>query len=196
MGDAPSQLWSNVMKIKTLTLLLLTSLFLLGTSSVFAQGFDPNIFKQNKVPVEQDFLDTIQIFAEASPSKVSAQDSFDIKVQGRVDSEMHIYSNTFQGEYAPEPTHIALASSDFQIEKKKSESKPLTLFDETFETKLKTHKNEFWMKQSFRFKADKKKTWKTGPKVLSGYLEFQVCNNRICSVPLQKEFTVEVMVTP
>lgn len=150
---------------------------------VFAKDLDFQEFSARKNASDNEAR-KIQIFAEISPKKKSAGGKISVTVHGRIDASRHIYSVFSQGEFAPEPTKVLISSPLLKPVGAVKESKPVKIKDQAFGINLFVHKNEFWIQQEYRVLDSVKK----GSYQLEGVLTYQICDNRICSLPKREPF--------
>jgi hypothetical protein len=147
-------------------------------------------------PIAGDKQDTIaldkslSIFAEFSHKQSATKTEIILTIHGRVDEGFHVYSIHPQGDFAPDPTQLILESKILNLTGALKESKPQTIIDDAFRLPLKVHKNEFWLRQKCSIAKDVKQ----GLHNIRGYIQYQVCNNRICSLPLRKHFQEKVQI--
>lgn len=132
-------------------------------------------------------LEALSLFAESKPDTIEAGQTLTIRIWGRINSGFHIYSVKTQGEFAPIPTQFILESNDLNAVTDFSESKTETIYDAAFDQELQVHTNDFWLEQDYRV-SDK---LAPGIHRIEGVLFFQICDNRICSLPLEKEFSTQ-----
>ncbi len=161
-------------------------LVFISLKSVFAEqaGFELNEqFKAQNT--EKVYL---QVFAEITPSPVSAN-SIMLSIFGRIEPNYHIYSIHKQGEFSPEPTKLKLHSL-LTKESDLTESSPILIIDEAYGQSLKVHKNDFWLK--CRYSLSEKMT--SGTHLISGVIQYQICDNNICSLPLEKVFEAQLKI--
>lgn len=126
----------------------------------------------------------VELFVEFEPSKAKKEERIKLKVWGRIKSGYHIYSVQNQGEFAPDPTQILILNGKLRALSNLAESSPIEVYDESFDQKLLVHKNDFWFEQEYElidFLEEDNQT-------IKGLMIYQICDNRICSLPLKMEF--------
>ena len=142
---------------------------------------------------QQDIISlnkSLSIFAEFSPNPSSYNSHVILTIYGRIVEGFHLYSIFSQGDFAPEPTRLMLESRILSRSGSLQESKPRTIIDDAFNLPLKVHKDEFWLKQKYLVVKDVKQ----GFHKIGGYIQYQVCNNRICSLPLKVYFQEKLQI--
>ena len=145
-------------------------------------GTISSIVKDKKDTISLDT--SLRVIAEFSPDQAYKNSQILLTVYGIIDEGFHVYSVLPQGDFAPEPTQLILESEVLSLTGPLQESMPQTIIDDAFSLPLKVHKNEFWLKQ----KCSVAKDVKQGIHNIRGYIQYQVCNNRICSLPLRIYF--------
>lgn len=133
----------------------------------------------------------IPVFIEISPMTFSVGDTITLRVIGRVDEKHHLYSVKQQGEFAPSPTRIMLKTRLLKADSPLTESPTKLIIDKAFDMPLQVHKHDFWISQQFRASPE----LKPGPFRIDGYLLYQICNHRICSIPLKSNFSEVVSIS-
>ena len=138
----------------------LTGLF---TANSFAQTFK----------LESKPLELKDIFAEIQGKN--------LKLLIRIPIGAHVYSVLLPTDHGPMPTKLFL-TPQIQIKSARlNESKAVELYDEAFNVKTLAHKNEFSLE------VDLGKAPKIKP--VTGYIEYQICSNLICSMPQMLPFS-------
>ncbi len=145
------------------------------TSSLFGQR-DKNAYSPGK---------SLEAFVEFMPDHVKVNSLVTLKLWGRVAESFHIYSISSQGEYSPEPTQLIIEASPLVSHKPLSESETVWVEDEAFDERLKVHKNDFWLERVYKVKENQK----PGVYSIKGRLIYQICNQKICSLPISKSFS-------
>lgn len=132
--------------------------------------------------------ETLSLYAEFIPETVSVGQELSLKLLGRLNQGYYIYSVDTQGEFAPVPTSFILSSDLFIARSQIMESGTITVYDEAFDQELSIHRNDFRLERRFQL-ADHAEP---GSYQVEGVLFYQVCDNRICSLPLEKEFSARI----
>ncbi len=166
------------------------SLFILFAFSVNGQEtktlplFDQNSdwFSGNDAPA------AIKLLPEAVPLSLRAGQNLTITVYGRTRKDEYIYSILPQGEYSPKPTFLKIHDVDFTPIKPPEQSTTKIVYDEAFERKLAVHRNDFWIRQTYRISRNAKK----GRINIPGDLTYQICSKKICSFPIKSNFLVQI----
>lgn len=127
---------------------------------------------------------TVPVFAKIVPKSIFPGEELSLQIIGRIDQDRHLYSIRQQGEFAPNPTRIVITSPFVTATSKMDESPTVLINDEAFETPLQVHKNDFWISRRYHLL----KKIEPGSYQLTGYLLYQICSNRICSLPLKSHF--------
>ena len=125
-------------------------------------------------------LNSIQLDVTLEPTATAGE--INLMLLGRVAAGKHIYSILDQGEYGPKATKVVLDHLSFSPLGSR-ESAPKVIFDGAFEASLKVHQRDFWISRKFKVSKEI-----TGKNEVFGYLEFQVCDDLICSLPVKKPF--------
>ncbi len=150
---------------------------------VYAESKGFERFGQNQ-ETDSDVDRYLSIIAELSPNSVAVGEEITLTILGRTEPDYHIYSVFSQGDFSPEPTRIVIESEFLEASSKVSESSPLLIIDKSFDQSLHVHKNDFWLKQKFILKSNPLNR----EFHVRGYLLYQICDNRICSLPRKKAF--------
>ena len=136
--------------------------------------------------------DPLTLYAELIAESVSAGNYLKLKIWGRLLKGHHIYSITPQGEFTPDPTKLLILKKGFLPISDLIESEPAVIEDRAFDLALKVHKNDFWLEQSFEVVEGVDHRLRK----VKGVLLYQVCDNLICSLPLEKEFSAAIATKP
>lgn len=143
--------------------------------------------------VKAALFDTgIPIIVEAAPRRLSFHDTMVIRLIGRVEPGNHLYSVKKQGKYAPEPTEIIMTTPWLEAVDKTDESKTERVIDPAFDMSLAVHHHDFWFSRRYRLTSKAP----TGRQWIRGYLRYQICSGRICSLPLKSHFSEQIMIVP
>lgn len=134
---------------------------------------------------------SVPVFAEISHGTLSAGSQFTIRIVGRIDSDSHLYSVKPQGEFAPKPTELVVTNGFLSAVSSASESPTVLVIDDAFDIPLKVHKNDFWISRRYLVKQDTK----PGLYRVEGFLRYQICSFRICSLPLKSHFEEKIVVS-
>jgi hypothetical protein len=127
-------------------------------------------------------LQPISIVAELR--KLKNKQEFEITVYGRLKRGQYIYSTFTSGKDSPIPSRIFLIQPKAKKIEGINESETVLMFDEMFHKELKIHKNDFLISQSFKLlKFETLLPCK-------GLFKYQICTNKICSLPLQSSFLI------
>ncbi len=152
--------------------------FNLNAESDFSLLFEPG--------KKQSLNNNIKILAELSPG--TSENTIVLKLWGRIDNGYYIYSVFPQGDFSPEPTQVFLDTPLLVPDKEISESKTISVEDQAFEQKLNVHQYDFWIEQQYRIAESSKLSNQN----IVGSLLYQICNKRICSLPLTKSFKISI----
>ncbi len=169
-----------------------TSLVLFAPIShpvLLAKDKNFEFFEQDREP-KSEIFQTLSIIAELSPNPAALATEIILTVYGRIETGHHIYSVHSQGDFSPIPTKIAIKSGFLIPRSKTWESPPITVIDQTFDQPLKVHKNDFWLKRKFLLSSNSK----IGKYQIAGYVSYQICDNRICSLPQNKIFRTDLTI--
>ncbi|MGK0289198.1 MAG: hypothetical protein ACI86H_000629 [bacterium] len=131
-----------------------------------------------------DFSKQVELFAKLTPSKVKVGQVVQLSLLGRVIQGSHIYSVHSQGKNKPSSTKIRVVSTWFQKKGKTTESKTKIILDEAYQKKVNAHQGDFQIHQKYILKQGV-----LGAQKLQGKFTFQICNQRICSLPITKSFS-------
>ncbi len=164
---------------------ILTSILNILTPITNAQtsGFFNQIEKKAYSPGE-----SVEAFVEFIPGRAEANSFVALKLWGRIAEDYHIYSIRSQGEYSPEPTQLIIETSPLTVHEALTESETVWVEDEAFGERLKVHKNDFWLKRVYKVKDNQK----PGVYSINGSLIFQICDRKICSLPVSKRFSAQL----
>jgi len=173
---------------------LLTCVFLLSlltfnhSFKALAQKIDADTLEidQDIGPINR----TVSIIANVRPAAVFQGGQLTIQVIGRIDRDHHLYSIRQQGEFSPIPTKIVVTDPLLIATSKMDESGTLLTYDDAFEEPLYVHKDDFWISQQYILSEKAK----PGNYQITGYLIYQICNNRICSLPLKNHFREKITI--
>ncbi len=168
------QKFTNSLKLLLSTILIFT---------VFIATFYP--VKANttsrKISSFQLFETNLQLYAEwinLGENKGIA------KLHGRVSNGFHIYSVEHQGKFSPEPTTFYLDDKRVIPSDELKESTTSEVNDEAFGMRLRVHKGDFWISRQFTVMESLIGTRKP----VHGMFIYQICSEKICSLPIRKEF--------
>lgn len=145
---------------------------LLFCFSTQAQIRDPNA--KIEKPVEWSY----------GSEKISDKE-FNLIITAKIENGWHVYSQ-FIGEGGPIPTSFKFQPSpSYTLKGKVTESpKAISAFDKNFDMQIAWHKDQVVFKQRIILNEPKA--------VISGLLEFMVCNDEKCLPPEEVEFKIEV----
>jgi hypothetical protein len=132
----------------------------------------------------------LEILAEVTPNALRPGDQLTLKIWGRIGNGFHIYSVIPQGEFGPEPTYLFLENRFLKADSDLQESVTIIVNDEAFGTPLKVHKHDFQLQQSFIVGVELPK----GPHLIKGSVLYQICDKKICSFPINKDFQFSVQI--
>jgi hypothetical protein len=177
--------------IRNMGFVLSVAVFWLGISVEVAVGNSNAIFGQLADSIGDRRSEGLEIMAEWHPPMLSDQTEADLILYGRVQSGRHIYSIRSQGEYGPEPTRLFIEGLSLEPVSELMESDPSIKYDGAFEVPLRVHQNDFQIRRRFRLGNP----IQPGLYPVNGYLRFQICSDKLCSLPLIKPFTSEITVT-
>jgi hypothetical protein len=108
-----------------------------------------------------------------------------IYVKATIDSPWHIYS-LHVGEGGPVKTTIKLnGSPTYLINSQATEPTPLKKFEEMFSMDVQYFEKSVIFQQKIELRAK-------GPVIVKGTLEFMACNDEMCLLPEEIEFSVAV----
>ena len=167
--------------LKQITLRYLQLLLIVIAPLSEVQGLAENLFSTQSEQTQP----RLELFASTKPKNVTPGQAFNLIIEGRVAVGQHIYSVKAQGEFAPEPTQLILANPLLFLIGQTNESTPQESFDGAFEQKLLIHTNDFLISQRIQTDA----TLHKGKQKFSGSLRYQICDNRLCSLPKDKPFS-------
>ncbi|PCI29892.1 MAG: hypothetical protein COB67_02995 [SAR324 cluster bacterium] len=159
---------------------------------VIAEEFNYREF-ENYVSSQENSTEAgerVELFAQLDAVRVQPGEQLKLQLQGRVSAFQHIYSVIPQKGFSPEATQLSVTLPWLQPQGKLQESEPISIVDQAFDSKLLVHQNDFWIHQTF-------KVAKNAPKGLhqfEGILKYQVCDNKICSLPLSKKFPLKLII--
>lgn len=168
--------------------ILSISLILYSIGWCFALGNDSELLFNEFTGKNEAKL---EVFAEFKPATAKPGSVITLKVLGRISPGFHIYSVNSQGEFSPDPTKLILHSDEIFQAGTLKESKPIKIIDKAFNLELEVHKNDFWFEQDFHLSE----VSKPGARSWRGYVLYQICDNRICSFPLERDFQVQLNVS-
>ena len=131
-------------------------------------------------------LKPIKIFAESNLRTVGRQVELEVTVFGRLPEASYLYSTEHQGESGPIPSSVELENPLFSKTGAAEESETVGIADGTFGRPLKVHRKEFQIRQ--RFKAERLPNPAGGILAIGGYLLYQQCTEKICSLPTKSAF--------
>ncbi len=135
-------------------------------------------------PVDEGKL-RVEILASTNKENLQRGEQFILTITGRVAEGQHIYSIVKQRGFAPEPTGLTIESSHLALSGQLRESPPQRLFDGAFEQELLIHSDDFELNQSVKTDT----TLSQGYYRFYGNIQYQICDNRICSLPQKKPFS-------
>ncbi|MDX2470700.1 MAG: protein-disulfide reductase DsbD family protein [SAR324 cluster bacterium] len=123
--------------------------------------------------LESKPLELKEIFAEIQGKN--------LKLLIRIPEGAHVYSVFLPTDHGPIPTKLFLTPK-IQIKSARLiESKAVELYDEAFQVKTMVHKNEMALE------TDLGEVPMSKP--VTGFIEYQICNNSICSLPQKLPFS-------
>ncbi len=106
--------------------------------------------------------------------------------KAKIDQGFHVYSQFLESSDGPVATSFNFdKSKDFSPVGKVAEGKPLEEYDPNFEMKLKFFANEAVFKQKIKILNDKAFS-------IKGYLNFMVCNDKMCLPPEDIDFEFKI----
>ncbi len=140
---------------------------------------------------EEVELRPVSVFATAHPYQLEEGGVTEISVTGRLKAGRYIYSIENQGAYTPIPTSINVDHPLFLKIGDGTESKTTHVKDEVFDRVLKVHQKEFQIKQKYKVG----KFMRRGEYIIPGYMYYQQCSNKICSLPTKSFFEVSVTIS-
>ena len=135
----------------------------------------------------------IEVVAESNPKTIGLRSELEISVFGRLKNSQYIYSGKAQGELGPIPTSIELDHPLFSKVGPVTESETTQIADQTFDRFLNIHRKEFHIKQ--RFRVERLPDVDAGKLTISGYLLYQQCTDRICSLPTKSNFDLVLTIS-
>lgn len=156
---------------------------LINPSSVGAIDLEFDSFESDK-KIDSDLFQPLDIIIELSTIKVNKDLITTLYIYGRIHPGYHIYSVINQGEDSPNPTKITVEQEFLVSVSEIKETPPVLIMDESFEKPLRVHKNEFQFEQRFQLSRPQK----NGKYQISGFILYQYCTDKICSLPLRKRF--------
>ena len=130
----------------------------------------------------------LELTADFSPNLIKNGETTTLTILGRVGERLHIYSVFPQGEFTPKPTKVLLETRWLSKIHATTESEPTNIYDQAFDLSLKIHKNDFWISNKYILSN----VAYSGKKVVDGYLIYQICDNRICSLPTKSYFKATI----
>lgn len=133
---------------------------------------------------------SVPVIAEVSPESVTAGGFLTIRVFGRISQNQHLYSVNKQGDFSPDPTKIVVNNRYLSTVSGAKESPTILIIDKSFDLALQVHKREFWISQRYQIIP----TAKPGVRQIRGYLLYQICSHRICSLPLKSFFETRISI--
>jgi len=142
-------------------------------------------------PPKNDQSDiSLELIADFSPNLIKKGETTTLTILGRVGKRYHIYSVFPQGEFAPKPTEVFLENQWLSKINSTTESETTNIHDQAFDLSLKIHQNDFWISNEYVLSN----VTHPGKNVIDGYLTYQICDNRICSLPTKRYFkaTIEI----
>ena len=186
-------LWIFVMLLNDFIKHLFTLLLLLIPLASYGEPTKKDLLP---FPHQQPFGDSadtssevqLELYAELSPRKPTIGEIVTLTLFGRVNPGKHIYSIHKQGEFSPEPTKIVFQTPGVRTIGRLEESAPKIIQDLAFDLNLAVHIDDFQLKQDISLMNNVPETFNE----ISGYLLYQICDNRICSLPLQKKFSIPI----
>lgn len=142
-------------------------------------------------PDIEDRRGTVEVMSQVNPLQIGNKRRFTLILTGKISPGSHIYSVREQGQLGPVPTGIEVKSKILKRVGGVSESPTETLYDVTFGDLLKIHKNQFYLTQVYQIFPYAK----PGKHYMKGEFIYQICDNRICSLPMKKQFRFEINLT-
>lgn len=127
-------------------------------------------------------LQPLSIVAELKHLKNKYE--FEIIVYGRLKWGQYIYSTFTSGKDSPIPSRIFLIQPKAEKIEGIGESETITVYDEMFHKEVSVHQNDFLISQKFKLLD-----FETLQSV-KGLFKYQICTNKICSLPLQSSFLI------
>ncbi len=169
---------------------LITGLILLMLPTM-VHALDDDISFPKSRNKNSPFDVSVPVVAEISPELVTAGGVLTIRVFGRIRQNQHLYSVSKQGEFSPDPTKIVVNNRYLSTVSGVKESPTILIIDKAFDLALQVHKREFWISQRYQINP----TAKPGVRQISGYLLYQICSHRICSLPLKSFFETSISIS-
>ena len=125
---------------------------------------------------------------ETAESKVNT--SVKLIIYGQLEKGWHLYSVKSNPRLRIIPTSIVYQNMWYQQQSQLEESKPEVIFDQALGVELQAHRNQFRLAQTLLISKDAP----LGKLDLVGFVQYQVCNQKICLQLQQKQFIAPMRV--
>ncbi len=188
-------IWLKMIRIraKTKRYILSALIFCVITSFSFSLMSAETVgWKSLRPEGKRDALEvSVPVIAEVFPAAISPGGLLTIRIVGRIEQDSHLYSIRPQGEFAPDPTKLIVTAGFLSPVSSTDESSTNLVIDDAFDLPLQVHKKDFWISRQY---IVNKKT-KPGSYHVAGYLLYQICSQRICSLPLKSRFNEKIVIS-
>ena len=132
----------------------------------------------------------IKIYAEFDNFQVVPGTVVTLIIRGTLEHGWHIYSTQDQGEDAPQPTTISYQNSEHQKIGPLQETPPHIIEDKALNLRLAVHQNDFVLRQQFKISP----LAAAGPQDFEANLNFQMCDNNICTPHQSQSFSTPLTI--
>jgi hypothetical protein len=159
--------------------------------SMEAEGADDGIRFGKQFELGVDLRsDKVALLVHWDPPTIADGNETELVIYGRVAPQQHIYSIRPQGEFGPEPTAVVIEGTLLEPVSEPMESEPIRLYDGAFDTPLWVHRDRFEIRRRYRLSGP----IPPGEYRVYGTLQYQICSDRMCSLPLKTPFSTDITV--
>ncbi len=111
-------------------------------------------------------------------------------IYGQLEEGWHLYSVQSHPHLNIIPTSVVYQNIWYQKQGGIIESQTELLFDEALGVEVQTHRKQFQLQQTLLIRKDAP----VGNLDLTGYVQYQVCNQKVCLEPQQTSFVATIKV--
>ncbi|MDX9751826.1 MAG: protein-disulfide reductase DsbD family protein [Flavobacteriales bacterium] len=107
-----------------------------------------------------------------------------VELTATLEEGWHMYATQLPSDLGPLPTEVRFTASDqYTLEGPLEEPDPVEEYDPNFAVQVRHHSGQVVLRQRVRT---------TGPAVVSGEVEYMVCNDKTCLPPVVVPFNIAV----
>ena len=132
----------------------------------------------------------LYLIAGFEESVAKANSSVKLVIYGQLDEGWHLYSIKKHPDLNIIPTSVVYQNTWYQKQGELKESETTNIFDEALEIEVQAHRKQFQLQQTLLIHKDAP----VGSLDLTGYVQYQVCNQKVCLKPQETKFIASIMV--